>query len=91
MRNLVLVALFALAASAFALRAEDEPKGFETLEKKVGYSLGYRLGSDLKNQGGSIDPDAVARGIRDGLAGTGPVLSDQAMQAAKFPFSMSWR
>jgi FKBP-type peptidyl-prolyl cis-trans isomerase FklB len=85
MRNLVIAALVVVAAGTAALRAEDEPKpgpALDTLEKKVGYALGHRLGTDLKNQGGSIDADAVARGIRDGLSGTAPVLSDQAMQAA---------
>ncbi len=86
MKKLVFAALLVTAATAVALRAEDEPKGgppLDTLEKKVGYALGYRLGSDLKQQGGTIDPEAVARGIREGLAGvSSTALSDQAMQAA---------
>lgn len=89
MRQPILVAVVLLAASALFLHAEDAPApeakpqaGLETLEQKVGYALGHKLGQDLKQQGGTIDPEAVARGIRDGLAGTAPVLSEQACQNA---------
>src|SRR5262245_35724017 len=85
LRKPFLAAVVLLAISAYALRAED-PKApqppLDNLDKKAGYSMGYQLGKELKMNGGTIDADALARGIKDGLAGTAPVLSDVAMQNA---------
>jgi FKBP-type peptidyl-prolyl cis-trans isomerase len=88
MRYRVAVALSLVVGSvgAFALHAEDQPKqppAFDTIEKKVGYGIGYDIGSKLKAQGaGDIDVDAFVRGLRDGLTGTASVVSASDLRAA---------
>ena len=88
MRKIALAVPFLLLAVA-AIRAEDAPATpppLDTLEKKVAYGLGYQLGSQLKTQGATIDGDALLRGLRDGLDGTAPVMSADAMDAAMAAF-----
>ena len=89
MRKPFLAALVLVAASTIVLRAGDPAAqpALDTLDKKAGYSMGYQLGKELRQNAGTIDADAVARGIRDGLAGTAPILSDVGMQAA----TMEWQ
>src|SRR5262245_45585263 len=87
MRYRVAVALSLVLGSvgAFVLRADDPPKqpALDTLEKKVGYGIGYDIGAKLKSQGaGDIDVDAFVRGLHDGLAGTGPIMSESTLRAA---------
>jgi FKBP-type peptidyl-prolyl cis-trans isomerase len=82
-------ALVLVAAGALILRAQDAPKDapIDTLEKKVGYAVGYQTGKNLRDQGGSIDADAMARGLRDGLAGIAPAVSEDVLEAAIREFS----
>lgn len=86
MRNRVaaIVPIVVVALGTLALRAEDQPKGdLDTVEKKVGYAIGMDIGTKLKMQGAeSIDVDALARGIRDGLAGTASVVSESVLREA---------
>lgn len=54
----------------------------ETGEKALhanatGYSVGYQIGQDFKEKGLPIDPDAVARGVRDALEGKESALSQR--------------
>jgi FKBP-type peptidyl-prolyl cis-trans isomerase len=82
-------AIVLLAAGAFIIRAEDPKPHLEldTLDKRAGYSMGFQLGSDLKRAGASVDVEALAQGIRDGLAGTAPIISEATMQSSR----MEWQ
>ena len=51
-------------------------------KQKLGYSVGYQVGSDFRRQGIAIDPEMVVRGVRDALAGTEPALPPEEMRAA---------
>lgn len=91
MKRSILPALALVGALAVLLHAEEKPKPapgpeLDTIEKKVAYSLGYNLGQNLHQQGGTIDADALARGLRDGLADTSPVLSEAGMQSCVMEF-----
>jgi FKBP-type peptidyl-prolyl cis-trans isomerase FklB len=46
---------------------------------RINYSLGYQIGGDLKQQGMTISPEALLKGIEDALAGTEPRLSSEEM------------
>lgn len=81
-KTLFFGAMLLLAAGSLVLRAQDSPPPLDTLEKKAGYALGYQLGGNLRDQGATIDADSLARGIREALAGTAPVMSEAAMQQA---------
>ena len=40
-----------------------------TTEEKYSYAIGANMGTNLKNDGVSIDTEAYLKGLRDGLAG----------------------
>jgi FKBP-type peptidyl-prolyl cis-trans isomerase FklB len=86
MRYRFLAATLLVTAGAFALRAQDPTPaptaGLDTVEKQGAYALGVRLGTNLRLQGAVLDGDALSRGLRDGMGGVAPVLSEAAMQEA---------
>lgn len=49
---------------------------------KMSYIIGIDIGTNLKRQSVEINPDILFRGIRDGLAGNKPLMSDQEMKDA---------
>jgi FKBP-type peptidyl-prolyl cis-trans isomerase FklB len=56
----------------------------KTQKEKASYALGMKIGGDLHRQGVStaVDPAIVARGLRDALAGTKPLLTEEDEKAA---------
>lgn len=60
-----------LATSLWA----GETGKLEGATARTSYSIGYQIGIDLKRQGVTLDSPAVIRGLQDGQAGTGPLLS----------------
>lgn len=46
---------------------------------KVSYSIGMAMGRDFKRQSIDIDPDILAKGIKDVLSGAKALLTDQEM------------
>lgn len=52
----------------------------KTDKDKVGYSIGFGLGSNLKNQGVDADADKISQGIKDALSGAKPMISDADMK-----------
>jgi FKBP-type peptidyl-prolyl cis-trans isomerase FklB len=71
-----LVILVGLAC-AEGTRAEGEKP--ESLEQRFSYTLGFNLGSNLKNDGVEADADLILRGLRDALAGSDAVLTQEEM------------
>jgi FKBP-type peptidyl-prolyl cis-trans isomerase FklB len=78
MRTVSLLVAGALLLSAPGLAAEEKPLGVPT--KRLSYSLGYQIGEDLKRQGTEVRPEALQRGVRDGLSGHAPGVEPQQMQ-----------
>ena len=58
--------------------AGDKPE-LKNEKEKAGYSVGYQMGSDFRRQGMEMDPDMVAKGFRDALAGTEPLMTPNEM------------
>ena len=58
---------------------------FKTLEQKVAYAIGLNMARGMKEQGIEIDPDVLAKGLKDGMAGK-PALSDQQILEAMQQF-----
>jgi FKBP-type peptidyl-prolyl cis-trans isomerase len=54
----------------------NDPKDRES------YSLGYQLGTSLKNQHTSVNLDAYVSGLREALAGTAPQVSEEELRTA---------
>lgn len=78
MRTVSLLVAGALLLSAPGLAAEEKPLGVPTT--RLSYSLGYQIGEDLKRQGTEVRPEALQRGVRDGLSGHAPGVEPQQMQ-----------
>ncbi|MFO0952879.1 MAG: FKBP-type peptidyl-prolyl cis-trans isomerase [Isosphaeraceae bacterium] len=79
-------------ASALAV-GQDAPKGtapaasgLGDLKSKASYGLGLSLGKNLKAQSVDIDPELLARGLKDGLTGAKPMLTDEQIQAVMQEF-----
>jgi FKBP-type peptidyl-prolyl cis-trans isomerase FklB len=55
-----------------------------TQKQKASYALGMKIGGDLKRQGvgASVDPALTARGLKDALAGSKLLLTDDELKAA---------
>jgi FKBP-type peptidyl-prolyl cis-trans isomerase FklB len=55
-----------------------------TQKQKASYALGMRIGADLRRQGvnASVDPALTARGLKDALAGSKALLTEDEQKAA---------
>lgn len=76
--KLVTAAIMGLAMST-AMAANDATS-LPTDKDKLSYSIGVDLGKNFKKQSIDINPDALAKGMQDGIAGTQLVLTEQQMK-----------
>ena len=71
-------------ASEKAPQVKEETAGpvkLETLEDRFSYGVGLNLGRGAQSEEIDINPDLVLRGIRDGLTGVEPLLTDKDIEA----------
>ncbi|MBI1337117.1 MAG: FKBP-type peptidyl-prolyl cis-trans isomerase [Phycisphaera sp.] len=60
---------------------------FPTAKEKVSYAIGLNIGMNMAQQGMTgLDADAIAKGIKDMLAGGKPRLSPEDIQAAMLDY-----
>jgi FKBP-type peptidyl-prolyl cis-trans isomerase FklB len=71
--HLVLIVCITLAASPVLAGEKQELK---TQKDKVSYAIGLDMGHNLKRNELDIDPDVLARGIKDVMSGN-PVMTDE--------------
>ena len=71
--RLIAAALFVLMAGSAG--AQDAP-ALKDQKGKISYIIGMDIGTNFKRQSIDIDPDILGRGIKDGLSGAKPLLSD---------------
>jgi FKBP-type peptidyl-prolyl cis-trans isomerase len=64
-----------------AASAGARPLTLTTQQQKFSYALGLSLGKNMHRQSVEIQPDIVARGIKDGVAGGKALLTDEEAQA----------
>jgi FKBP-type peptidyl-prolyl cis-trans isomerase FklB len=70
-----IIALGTVFVAGIVLGAEESR--LKTEKDKVSYIIGTQIGIDMKHQGIEVDPDLVAKGIKDALAGQKRLLSEQ--------------
>jgi FKBP-type peptidyl-prolyl cis-trans isomerase FklB len=58
----------------------------EALQDRASYIIGLNLGKSLKAQDVPCTPDVLMQGLRDGLSGATPALTDEEIQAAMQAF-----
>jgi FKBP-type peptidyl-prolyl cis-trans isomerase FklB len=56
----------------------------KTAKEKASYALGMKVGGDLRRQGvgAAVDPAIVARGLKDALAGSKPMITEEEEKTA---------
>ncbi|MBV8231658.1 MAG: FKBP-type peptidyl-prolyl cis-trans isomerase [Planctomycetaceae bacterium] len=72
-----------ILASALA-GGQEQPKAASeamSLKQKVSYAIGLDMGKRMKNQAVELEPDVLAQGIKDGLAGQEKLTPEQIQQA----------
>ena len=72
--RLVVILCIALAASP---AMAGETKELKTQKDKVSYAIGLDMGNNLKKNELEVDPDILARAIKDVLSGSKPLMTDQ--------------
>jgi FKBP-type peptidyl-prolyl cis-trans isomerase FklB len=76
--KLVSAAIMGMAMST-AMAATDATS-LTTDKDKLSYSIGADLGKNFKTQGIDINPEALAKGMQDGMSGTKLILTEQQMK-----------
>lgn len=66
--------------------APANPAAPQSLEDQASYVIGLNIGRNLKAQEVPANPDIVMKGIRDGLSGAQPAMTDEEMQTAMNTF-----
>jgi FKBP-type peptidyl-prolyl cis-trans isomerase FklB len=72
-RWIAVVGIIFLASQVSA----QESQTLKSQKEKISYIIGMDIGGNFKKQSVDIDPDILARGIKDALSGAKPQLSDQ--------------
>jgi len=72
--HLVIILCMALAASPVLAGEKQELK---TKKDRVSYAIGMDMGNNLKKNEIEIDPDVLARAIKDSMSGSKPLMTDQ--------------
>ena len=65
--------------------AAAQPKP-ESLEQRASYAIGLNLAQNLKQQHVPVDTELLVRGLRDGLSGATPALTNEEIQATMQTF-----
>jgi FKBP-type peptidyl-prolyl cis-trans isomerase FklB len=81
-RLLAILTTFTIVLLAIGCTAADKTPKLETLMDKVSYSIGLNIGKDFKAQNIEVDPELLARGIKDAISDTKPLLTDEEIQEA---------
>jgi FKBP-type peptidyl-prolyl cis-trans isomerase FklB len=61
--------------------AAKPPLVLSTQKAKLSYALGMNIGQGVKSQPVDIDPDILARGMKDAMTGAKPLLTDEQAKA----------
>jgi FKBP-type peptidyl-prolyl cis-trans isomerase FklB len=79
---LAILTTFTIVLLAIGCTAADKTPKLETLMDKVSYSIGLNIGKDFKSQNIEVNPELLARGIKDAISDTKPLLTDEEIQEA---------
>ena len=86
-RWFVIAACLLFAVQGFAQEKTD----LKDEKDKLGYVIGVDIGRGLQKQGVAINPDFVAKGIKDGTSGGKLLMTDQEMQETMTAFQKEMR
>lgn len=91
-------AALCIPCAALAQQADSKPAPkaapagpLKNQKDKVSYSIGMDIGRNFKKQGIDVDPQVLARGLRDVLSGAKPLLNDEEIQQVMTEFQLEMR
>ena len=76
-----LLATLIIAFLSFPIHAD--PLKLDNDRSQLSYTLGFQIGSSLKQQSVDVDPEIMNRGIQDALGGNAPQMTEEAMDKAR--------
>jgi FKBP-type peptidyl-prolyl cis-trans isomerase len=80
---LVILGVVLLSVQAGRVVGAEEASVLKTEQDKVDYGIGVSMGKSLKRQGvEKVNPDLVAKGLKDELAGGKMLMSDEELKNA---------
>jgi FKBP-type peptidyl-prolyl cis-trans isomerase FklB len=72
-----LIVIFATLSFLLPVLGEEKPVQLKDQNDKVSYSIGLNIGSNLSRQKVSVNPDILAAGIKDAIAGKPQLTQEQ--------------
>ena len=75
-----LVAAAVMSLAMTATMAASDAGVLKNDQDKLSYSIGIDLGKNFKKQGISVNPEALAKGLQDGMNGDKQLLTEQQMK-----------
>jgi FKBP-type peptidyl-prolyl cis-trans isomerase FklB len=76
MKRRLAMAMCAAVALSGAAFAADSPE-LKGDKEKLSYSIGMDIGGNLKRQSVEVDPDLLAKGVKDGYGGGKTILTEE--------------
>lgn len=73
-------------ALLFAVPSGAEEQTLKSQKEKLSYAMGVDMGNNLKRQSIDIDPDVLARGLKDSLLGGKTLMNDAEILEVKNTF-----
>jgi FKBP-type peptidyl-prolyl cis-trans isomerase FklB len=61
-------------------------KSLGNQKKKVSYTIGWDIGSNIKRQQADVDINTLIKGLKDAMAGAKPLLTEEEMREAMMKF-----
>lgn len=80
------IALISVLFAACQSNTQDKAHVMKSQKDTVSYTIGMNIGRDLKRQSIDIDPDLLAQGIKDIVAGGKTQITDEQAQACMMAF-----
>jgi len=89
------IAILALSIALLPCVSQGQDKTnktqLATQKEKVSYSIGLSIGTTWKKQGVEVDLEPLLQGIKDALAGTNPLLTEQETKEVMTAFQKDLR
>ena len=77
----VIGATILMVTIAVGCTAEEAVVKLDDAKQRISYTIGLNIGRDFTSQGVEVDTAALMAGVRDGLGGQKPRLTDEQMMA----------
>ena len=74
------ILIFAAFLLTLPLFAQEKSPPLKDQKDKVSYSIGLNIGSNLARQNVQVNPDVLAAGIKDAIAGKPQLNTDQVKE-----------